>query len=105
MLVGILVFAGITGENMYIEIGRHRSIIANEDIRVSSSPYEKVKTFKYLGSLVINQNSTEKVTCRLKAGNSCYYSVQTLLSSRLLCKNLKIKICKNNNISSFAIWV
>ena len=29
---------------------------------------------------------------RLKAGNSCYYSVQTLLSSRLLSKNLKIKV-------------
>ena len=27
-------------------------------------------------------------------GNSCYYSVQTLLSSRLLSKNLKIKIHK-----------
>ena len=31
--------------------------------------------------------------CRLKVGNSCYYSVQTLLSSRL-SKNLKIKIYK-----------
>ena len=28
----------------------------------------------------------------IKVGNSCYYSVQTLLSSRLLTKNLKIKI-------------
>ena len=45
--------------------------------------YEKVKTFKYLGSLSTNQNSIqEEIKCRLKAGNSCYYSVQTLLSSR-----------------------
>ena len=29
---------------------------------------------------------------RLKAGNSCYYSDQTLLSSRIHSKNLKIKI-------------
>ena len=36
----------------------------------------------------------EEIKCRLKAGNSCYYSVQTLLSSRLLSKNLKIKIYK-----------
>jgi hypothetical protein len=28
------------------------------------------------------------------AGNSCYYAVQTLLSCRLLSKNLKIKIYK-----------
>ena len=29
---------------------------------------------------------------RLKLGNACYHSVQNLLSSRLLPKNLKIKI-------------
>jgi len=54
-----------------------------------------VKTFKYLGSLLKNQNSIqEEIKYRLKAGNSCYYSVQTLLSYRLLSKNLKIKIYK-----------
>ena len=48
-----------------------------------------------LGSLVTNQNTIqEKINCRHKAGNSCYYSVQTLLSSRLLSMNLKIKIYK-----------
>ena len=42
-----------------------------------------------------NQNSVlEEIKCRLKAGNSYYYSVQTHLSSRLLSKNLKIKIYK-----------
>ena len=52
-----------------------------------------LKTFKYFGSLLTNQNSIqEEIKCRLKAGNSCCYSVQTLLSSRLLSKNLKIKI-------------
>ena len=35
-----------------------------------------------------------EIKCRLTAGNSCYCSVQTLLSSRLLSKNLKIKIYK-----------
>ena len=29
---------------------------------------------------------------RLKLGNACYYSLQNLLSYRLLSKNLKIKI-------------
>jgi hypothetical protein len=31
---------------------------------------------------------------RLNSGNDCYHSVQNLLSSRLLSKNLKIKIYK-----------
>jgi hypothetical protein len=36
----------------YKEIGRRRGMIANEHIRIDSNSYEKVKTFKYLGSLV-----------------------------------------------------
>ena len=40
-----------------------------------------------------NQNFIqEEIKCRFKAGNSCYYSVQTHLSSTRLSKNLKIKI-------------
>jgi len=31
---------------------------------------------------------------RLKSGNACYHSVQNLLSSSLLFKNLKIKISR-----------
>jgi hypothetical protein len=69
--------------------------MTNEDITVGNNSYEKVKTFKYLGSLVPNQNSIQKeIKCRLEAWNSCYCSVQTLLSSQLLSKNLKIKIYK-----------
>ena len=46
-------------------------------IKIGSNSYEKVKTFKYLGSLLKNQNSIqEEIKCILKAGNSCYYSVQ-----------------------------
>ena len=78
-----------------MEIGRHRGMIANEHIKIGSNSSEKIKSFKYLGSLLTNQNSIqEEIKCKLKAGNSCYYSVQTLLSSRLLSKNLKIKIYK-----------
>ena len=78
-----------------MEIGRHRGIIANAHIKKGTNSYEKVETFKYLGSLLTNQNSIqEEIKCRLKAGNSRYYSVQTLSSFRLLSKNLKIKIYK-----------
>ena len=40
-----------------MEIGRHRGMIANEHIKIGSNSYEKVETFKSLGSLVANQNS------------------------------------------------
>jgi len=52
-----------------------------------------VEGFKYLGTTLINQNSIqEEIKSGQKLGNACYYSVQNLPSSRLLSKNLKIKI-------------
>jgi len=52
-----------------------------------------VEEFKYLGTTLTNQNSIPKeIKSRLRSGNTCYYSVMNLLSSRLLSKNLKIKI-------------
>jgi len=48
---------------------------------------------KNLGTTLTNKNSiTEEIKSRLRSGNACYHSVQNLLSSRLLSKNLKIKI-------------
>jgi hypothetical protein len=37
----------------------------------------------------------EEIKSRLKLGNVCYYSVQNLLSSSLLSKNLKIRIYRS----------
>jgi hypothetical protein len=36
----------------------------------------------------------EEINRRSNSGNDCYHSVQSLLSSRLLSKNLKIRIYK-----------
>ena len=45
------------GKTKYIEIGRHRDIIAIAHIKIGSNSYEKGKTFKYLDSLLTNQKS------------------------------------------------
>ena len=48
---------------------------ANEYIRIGSTAYVKVKTFKYLGYLVTNQNSIQKeIKCR-QSRNSFKYHV------------------------------
>jgi hypothetical protein len=60
---------------------------------MNNSTFERVEEFKYLGTALTNQNSiVEEIKSRLRSGNACYHSVQNLLSSRLLSKNLKIKI-------------
>jgi len=62
-------------------------------VRFDNSTFERVEGFKYLGTTLTNQNSiAEEIKTRLRSGNACYHSVQNLLSSRLLSKNLKIKI-------------
>jgi hypothetical protein len=67
--------------------GRIRSI--NTD----NSSCERVEEFKHLRTTLKNQNSIqEDIKSRLKLGNACYHSVQNILSSSLLSKNLKIKI-------------
>ena len=73
------------GKTKYMKIGRHRGMIANAHIKIGRNSYEIMKTFKYLSFLLTNQNSIqEEIKSSLKAGNSCYCSVHTLLSSRPL---------------------
>jgi len=63
------------------------------NMKTDNSSFERMDEFKYLGTTLTNQNSIqEEIKSRLKLGNACYYSVQSLLSSSLLSKNLKIKI-------------
>jgi len=53
-----------------------------------------------LGTTLTNQNYiAEEIKGRLRSGNACYHSVQNLLSSRLLSKNLKIKIYRTKILS------
>jgi len=64
-----------------------------QSVRIDNSTLERVEGFKYLGTTLRNQNFiAEEIKSRLRSGNACYHSVQNLLSSRLLFKNLKIKI-------------
>jgi hypothetical protein len=55
-----------------------------------------VAHFKYLGTTETKQNSIQvEIRRRLNFCYICYHSVQKLLSSRLLSKNVKIRKCRN----------
>jgi len=77
----------------YMTMSRDQNARRIHSMKFDNSSIERVQEFKYLGTTLTNQNSVqEEIKSRLKLGNACYYSVQNLLSSRLLSKNLNIKI-------------
>jgi hypothetical protein len=63
---------------------------------------------RQMSHLITNQNMIqEEIKRRLNSGNACYHSVQNLLSSRLLSKNVEIRIYeyKNYKFACGSVWV
>jgi hypothetical protein len=76
-------------------VSRDQNAGQNREIKIGNSSFENASLFKYLGTTVTNQNLIqEEIKSRLNSGKACYHSVQNLLSSRLLSKNVKVKIYK-----------
>ncbi|KAJ4445911.1 hypothetical protein ANN_12597 [Periplaneta americana] len=75
----------------YMIMSRDENIVRNGNIKIGDLSFEEVEKFKYLGATVTNINDTrEEIKGRINMGNASYYSVEKLLSSSLLSKNLKV---------------
>jgi len=65
--------------------GRIRSV------RIDNSTFERLEEFKYLGTTLKNQNSiAEEIKSRLRSENTCYRSMQNLLSLPVFCMGAKL---------------
>jgi len=61
-----------------------------DKIKTDNSSFERVEEFKYLGTTLTNHSSVqEEIKKRLMSGKACYHSVQNLLLTSLLSKNIK----------------
>ncbi|KAJ4442605.1 hypothetical protein ANN_04194 [Periplaneta americana] len=82
-------------KSKYMIMSRGQNIVRNGTITIGDLSFEKVEKFKYLGATVTNINDTrEEIKHRINMRTACYYSVEKLLSSNLLSKNLKVRIYK-----------
>jgi hypothetical protein len=80
-------------------MSRHLNSGQNQNIRIANESSENVAKFKNLGMTLTNQNDIhDEIKSRLNSGNAFHHSVQNLLSSRFILKNLKIKIYKTENV-------
>jgi hypothetical protein len=73
-------------------MSRSQKAEQKQDIKIANRSFEDVATLKYSGTILTAQNRMhEEIKSRLNSGNACYHSVQSLLSSRLLSRNVKVK--------------
>jgi hypothetical protein len=76
-------------------LSRHQNAGQNQDITIGNRCFKNVAQFRYLGTTMTNQNLIqEEIKTRLNSGNDCYLSEQNILFSRLLSKNVKIRVHK-----------
>jgi hypothetical protein len=95
-----------TEETKYMLLSHHQNAEQNHDISIENRCFKNVAQFRYLGTMIANQNLIEEeIKRRLNSDNACYHSVQYLLSSRLLSRNLKIRIYKTYNFACGSVWI
>jgi hypothetical protein len=76
----------------YMLVSRCQKAGQRQSKNIGNRSFESVAKFKYLGTTLTDRNCIrEEIKSRLNSGNACYHSVQSLLSSRLLSKNVKVK--------------
>jgi hypothetical protein len=84
----------------YVLMSRSQKIGQTLSTEVGNRSFEDVAKFKYLGTTLTDQNCIhEEMKSRLNSGNACNHLVQSLLSSRLLSRNVKVEIYKTTILS------
>jgi hypothetical protein len=77
----------------FMVMSRDQNAGRSHNMKTDNRYLESVEQLTYLGKpYQIKILVRKKLKSRLKSGNACYHSVQNLLSSSSLAKNIKIKI-------------
>jgi hypothetical protein len=64
-------------------------------IELMGKKYEKVESFKYLGSVMTSLSDIEtEVKSKIAVGNKCYYALGPILKIRFISQSIKIRLYK-----------
>ena len=89
------------GDRLEVNADRTKCIVMSwdqnagrsHDMKIDDVSFERVEQFKYFRTTLTEQNHIqEEIMSRLQSWTACYHSVQNLLSSSLLPKNIKPQI-------------
>jgi hypothetical protein len=66
-----------------------------DQLQIREYKFEKIETFKYLGSTVTTDNNVSvEIQVRLMAGNRCHYALQNVLKSKNISWEAKLNTYK-----------
>jgi len=87
-------------------MARDQNAGQNLDMKTDNSSFERAEEFTCLWTALTTHNSIhEEIKIRLNSGNACNHSVQNLLSSSLLSKNITINVFRTTVIIVIIIIV
>jgi hypothetical protein len=79
----------------YLLMSHYQKAGQKHSIKIANGSFEDVAKLRYLGTTLTDHNCIhEEIKSRLNSGNACYHLVQSILSSHLLSRNVKVKIYK-----------
>jgi hypothetical protein len=88
-------------EIKYMGMPHYQKAGQNHSINMANRSYGDVARFRYFRTKLTDQNCVhEGIKSILNSRNACYHSVQSLLSSQLLPRNVNIKTYKSINSAS-----
>jgi protein associated with RNAse G/E len=79
----------------YMFLSHERNVGIYHNMNLGNTLVGSMEKFKYLGTKLTNRNCIyEEAKIRLRSGDTFYHSVQNILTSSLVPKNIKIKVLR-----------